>query len=381
LKVLVVKRYERDFRVPFYQLLKSKLEANDIQFNLYYGEPDEEEKKSIKDYIKDERIGRKVKNKYFKIGKTFLCYQPCFSLVGKADVVIVQQGNRELFNYLLLLRRMFSKKTKIAFWGHGRNFQGNPKSIKEKFKYWYSNKVDFWFAYNDLSKKLLVDRGFDPNKIVAINNTIDTKSQIDFFDKITDEQKAELRNKYNIAATDPVGIFCASIYHDKQIDFLLQALDIVKSKVPAFKFIMVGKGVEDYKVVEYAKKNPEWFFYAGNRFHEEKILYFSIADFQTIPGAVGLNIIDSFSFLCPLITTSIDNHGPEISYLANNENGIMTGVNLEEYANTIITLTADNNILTTLKSGCQKARSIYSIENMASNFFNGVLKVINKAHD
>ena len=374
---MVVKRYERDFRVPFYRLLKTKLSERDIEFNLHYGEPDDEEKKSIKDYIKDERIGTKVKNKYLKLRGVYLCYQPCLSVVSQADLVIVQQGNRELFNYLLLFRGIFFKKTKIAFWGHGRNFQGNPKSLKEKFKYWYSNKVDFWFAYNDLSKKLLVDRGFDANKIVAINNTIDTRSQIEFFDSITEEQKSKLKDQYNITPTDTVGIFCASIYHDKQIDFLLNALYIVRSKIPGFKFIMVGKGVEDYKVTAYSEKNTDWFFYVGNKFHEEKILYFSIADFQTIPGAVGLNIIDSFSFLCPLITTSIDNHGPEISYLANKENGIMTNVNIEEYADTIISLTTDKALRNKLTLGCRKAREIYSIENMADNFLNGVLKIIN----
>lgn len=376
MRVLVVKRYERDFRIPFYQLVKHKLADKGIQLDLHYGEPDDVEKKSIKDYIKDESIGKKVKNIYFKGPGVQLCYQPCLNLIGNADLVIVQQGNRELFNYLLLMRRMFSRKTKIAFWGHGRNFQGNPKSLKEKFKYWYSNKVDYWFAYNDLSKKLLVDRGFDPGKVMAINNTIDSKSQIDYFDSITNAQKSALRAQYNIAETDPVGIFCASIYHDKQIDFLLDALDIIKAKVPALKFIMIGKGVEDHKVIAFAAKNPGWFHYVGNKFHQEKILYFSITDFQAIPGAVGLNIIDSFSFLCPLITTSIDNHGPEISYLKNGENGIMTNVNLQEYANAIISLTTDQSLKNKLKQGCQAAREIYSIENMANNFMNGILKII-----
>lgn len=380
MKVLIVKRYERDFRIPFYRLLKSKLSEKGIDLELHYGEPDEEEKKSIRDYIKDESIGRKVRNKYFKIKGTYLCYQPCLSLVSKADIVVVQQGNRELFNYALLFRRFFFRKPKLVFWGHGRNFQGNPKSLKEKFKYWYSNKVDFWIAYNELSKKLLTDRGFDPGRIVAINNTIDSKSQIEYYDSITESQKEKLKEQYGIKPGDPVGIFCASIYHDKQIDFLLNALSLVKSKVPNFKFLMVGKGVEDYKPVEYAKNNPGWFFYVGNKFHEEKILYFSIADFQTIPGAVGLNIIDSFSFRCPLITTKIDNHGPEISYLESYKNGIMTNVNLEEYADTIITLTSDKTQLDRLKQGCSEARSFYSIENMANNFFNGVLTLLSKPH-
>ena len=377
MKILVVKRYERDFRVPFYRLLKKKLAEKDIRLDLYYGEPDADEKKSIRDYIKDESIGKKVKNIYLKLGGVHVCYQPCMSLVSGADLVIVQQGNRELFNYVLLLRRMFFKKPAIAFWGHGRNFQGNPGSLKEKFKYWYSNKVDFWIAYNELSKKLLIDRGFDENKVVAINNTIDSKSQIAFFDSITEPEKAALRSKYGIKESDPVGIFCASIYHDKQIDFLLQSLDLVKSRLPEFKFIMVGKGVEDYKVIEYAKRNTDWFHYVGNKFHEEKILHFSIADFQTIPGAVGLNIIDSFSFLCPLITTSIKNHGPEIAYLANGENGIMTNVDKEAYVTAIIQVSTDKAFKQQLNDGCNIARQRYSIENMVENFLQGVLKIIN----
>lgn len=377
MKILVIKRYERDFRVPFYRLLKNRLAEKNIQLDLYYGEPDADEKKSIRDYIKDESIGKKVKNIYFKLGGVHVCYQPCMSLVSKADLVIVQQGNRELFNYLLLLRRMLTRKPKIAFWGHGRNFQGNPDSLKEKFKYWYSNKVDFWIAYNELSKKLLVDRGFDKEKVVAINNTIDSKSQIAFFDSITEPEKAALRSKYGIKESDPVGIFCASIYHDKQIDFLLEALDTVKSRLPDFRFIMVGKGVEDYKVIEYAQKHADWFHYVGNKFHEEKILHFSIAGFQAIPGAVGLNIIDSFSFLCPLITTSIKNHGPEIAYLANRENGIMTDVDKEAYAAAIIQAATDKVFKQKLDEGCNKARQQYSIENMVENFLQGVLKIIN----
>jgi glycosyltransferase involved in cell wall biosynthesis len=375
MKILILKRYEREFRVPFYQLLSKKLIDNNIQFNLFYGEPDVDEKKSIKDYIKDDSLGTKVDNVYIRLFGINLCYQPCFSYCSGNDLIIVQQGNKELINYIILLRRVFFRKTKVAFWGHGRNFQGNPNSLKEKFKKWYSSKVDFWFAYNDLSMKHLIDIGINENKIVAINNTIDTSSQIEMYEKINAEQKFKLKQKYGIESTDPIGIFCASIYKDKQIDFLLRTLSIVKEKVPNFKYFVIGKGVEDFKIVEFSKKNKEWFFYLGNKFNEEKIMYFSIADFQTIPGAVGLNIIDSFSFLCPLITTSIDNHGPEISYLINKGNGIMTSFEVEVYASTIISLISDNKLLSELKQGCRKSREIYSIENMVNNFVNGLLKI------
>jgi len=375
MKILIVKRYERGFRIPFYQLLRKKLLSINMEFDLFYGEPDKEEKKSIKDFIIDESIGKKVNNFYINIFGINLCYQPCLPFCSGKELIIVQQGNRELFNYLVILRKLFYKKTKIAFWGHGRNFQGNPKSLKEKFKNWYSKKVDFWFAYNDLSKKHLIDIGFNEDKIVSLNNTIDSSSQIDILEKITEEDKLKLKQEYNIKKTDIVGLFCASIYKDKQIDFLLNTLSVVKSKVPNFKFFVIGKGVEDFKIIEFSKNNSEWFYYLGNKFNKEKILYFSIAHFQLMPGAVGLNIIDSFSFLCPLITTSIGNHGPEISYLINEENGIMTKFQIEDYSNKIVALSLDSMQLNRLKQGCEKARVIYSIENMVNNFISGLVKI------
>jgi len=376
MRVLIVKRYERELRIPFYQLLKEKLSKENIHLDLVYGEPDIQEKKSIKDYIKDERIGKKVRNIYINVLGVKLCYQPCLSLCHDSDLIIVQQGNRELFNYLIMFRRLLMKKPKIAFWGHGKNFQGDPRSSKERFKKWYSNKVDFWFAYNDLSKKILIERGFKEANIEAVNNTIDTKSQIEIYNNITKVEKSRLKQEYLIEPTDPIGIFCASIYKDKQISFLLNSLEIVKSRVQNLKYFVIGKGEEDFKIREYSKKNVDWFFYLGNKFNREKILFFSIADFQTIPGAVGLNIIDSFMFLCPLITTNINNHGPEISYLINNDNGIMTRFNVEDYANSIINLISDNFLKKKLMQGCKKAREIYSIDNMVNNYFNGILKII-----
>jgi glycosyltransferase involved in cell wall biosynthesis len=376
MRVLIVKRYERELRIPFYQLLKEKLSKENIHLDLVYGEPDIQEKKSIKDYIKDERIGKKVRNIYIKVSGVRLCYQPCLSLCHDSDLIIVQQGNRELFNYLIIFRRLLMKKPKIAFWGHGKNFQGDPRSFKERFKKWYSNKVDFWFAYNDLSKKIMIERGFKEANIEAVNNTIDTKSQIEIYNNITKVEKSRLKQEYLIEPTDPIGIFCASIYKDKQISFLLNSLEIVKSRVQNLKYFVIGKGEEDFKILEYSKKNVDWFFYLGNKFDRGKILFFSIADFQTIPGAVGLNIIDSFMFLCPLITTNINNHGPEISYLINNDNGIMTRFNVEDYANSIINLISDNFLKKKLMQGCKKAREIYSIDNMVNNYFNGILKII-----
>lgn len=376
MKVVVLKRYERNFRIPLYKCIKSHLKNENINLEIVYGEPSDKEKENIKDFINDNLIGTKINNKYLKIFNSFVCYQPYFFNLIKSDIIIVQQGNRELINFLLILRNVFFKKPILVFWGHGKNFQGNSNSFNEKFKKWYSNKVDYWFAYNKLTKSILIENGFKSSKIFTLNNTIDTKSEIDLLRQITNFDKQKLYEEYKITLQDKVGIFCGSIYKDKQIEFLLQSLKIVKNEIGNFKFFVIGSGECENLVKEFASKNSDWFYFLGNQYLENKIKYFSISDFQTLPGAVGLNIIDSFAFKCPLITTHNNNHGPEIDYLINNKNGVIVDYNIKLYSEAIIDLINNEDKLKDMKLECEKSSHEYSIENMAYNFISGLKYIL-----
>ena len=376
MKVIILKRYERKFRIQLYEWIRFYLNKENIDFEVVYGEPSNEEKVNIKDYIKDNLIGTKIHNKYYKIFKSFVCYQPYFFKLLKYDIVIVQQGNKELINYLLLIIRFFLKKPILVFWGHGKNFQGNSNSLKEKFKKWYSGHVDYWFAYNSLTKEILIKNGFDNSKIFVLNNTIDTQSEIEMYERLILFDKQKIKDQFCITDRDKVGIFCGSIYKGKKIEFLLESLLIVKSEVVNFKFFLIGSGEYDYLVINFAKIHSDWFFYLGNQFLEDKIKYFSISDFQILPGAVGLNIIDSFAFKCPLITTDIDNHGPEIVYLLNNINGIIVNHEIQLYSKAIINLINDPVKLDKMKLECESSRKEYSIENMTKRFVDGIKHIV-----
>jgi len=89
-----------------------------------------------------------------------------------------------------------------------------------------------------------------------------------------------------------------------------------------------------------------------------------------------LNIIDSFYSQTPLITLKNSNHGPEIIYLENNYNGIMTNDNINEYIKAVLDILTDENKLNSLKYGCAESAKIYTIENMAENFYQGIIKAL-----
>ena len=328
--------------------------------------------------IRPHRWGKFVKNKYFGKGKRSVCWQPVTKYARVADLVIVQQGNRELVNYLLLLQGIFRKRPVIGFWGHGMNFQArNEKGLKERWKRFYSNFADYWFAYNELSREVMTGRGFDPEKITALQNTIDTTGEADLYDHIPAQEVEALRSELGIGKEGVTGIYCGSLYPEKRIDFLVRALLEIKSDLTDFHFVILGDGILRPQVLELTQGHEEWIHYVGPKFGKEKLPYFKLASFQLIPGLVGLNIIDSFSTLTPLITTENRLHSPEISYMINYENGIITGNTLEEYTEAIVKFANDPQLEEKMKEGCMRARKIYTIENMADNFYLGIRKAMN----
>jgi len=97
--------------------------------------------------------GIQIKNLSFQLLGTEIVWQPALKFLKDSDLIIVSQENRILLNYLLLIRKIFDHQ-KIAFWGHGRNFQNrNPRNPKELVKRFFLTKPDWWFAYTDLTKK------------------------------------------------------------------------------------------------------------------------------------------------------------------------------------------------------------------------------------
>jgi glycosyltransferase involved in cell wall biosynthesis len=371
-KALIVYRYTPEYRIRFYELLKKELASNSIDLDIIYGQDMEAQKK---DYVALDWAKYK-KNTVFKMGKYAFIWQPAFREVNNADLVIVEQANKLLINYYLLLRRLLPGKKKFAFWGHGLNLQDKKSSLFNKFKKIYTNHCDWWFAYTAGIKNFLVKNGYPENKITIVQNAIDTRKNIEWFNTIDDNEVRSLKLKYQIGQNDMVGIYCGSLYKEKRIEFLLEAADQIRSKNPSFKLLIVGGGPDEYLVKDALLTRP-WLVWAGTQFGRNKALHFKLADFFMLPGLVGLAILDSFSFNCPVVTTEYEYHSPEIEYLENGENGIITKNNLNSYINAVDQLINNREKLNYLKKNCKESALNYTVENMVKNFAAGIANALN----
>lgn len=375
--VTVVKRYDREFRLPLYALLKEKLKNKGIEFQLIIGQLNKYEEYNIKDVLKVNPYGDIIRNKYFYLGKLSISFQNALKKLKNSNLIIVQQSNSEILNYILILKRIFGGNFKLAFWGHGINFQAkNKNSLSQKFKLLLTKQTDHFFAYNQASVDILVSNGYPKDNITILNNTLDISNEKKLYDAISEDEIKNTRVKYGINGNDKVGIFCGSLYKLKKIDFLLESLKIIKKEFPNFHFFVLGDGELRNEIISFEVINREWFHFVGFKKGYDKQLFLRISDLQLIPGLVGLNIIDSFYSITPLITLENSKHSPEIIYLEDGKNGLITKDSIDDYTKKIIEVLKDEKKLSELKSGCEQSANFYTIENMAENFYQGIIKVL-----
>ncbi|GED69118.1 hypothetical protein BRE01_28200 [Brevibacillus reuszeri] len=375
-RVAILYKSLPQYRRRFYELLKERLEERDIDFVLIYGQPGHSE--AVKKDSIELEWAHKIENKIFRFGSRELYWQPCTSLLRDTDLVIVEQASKLLINYYLMFQNQLGIR-RIAFWGHGRNLQAHNASWSgERVKAWLSKRVYWWFAYNELSARIVRELGFPQERITSVQNAIDTQQLVSASEAWTPEKLAAFKQSLGITS-DNVCLYTGGIYPEKRIPFLLQVCSRIRELVPDFQMIFIGAGMDDSLVKEAASQHS-WINYIGPKFETEKVPYFKISKLFLMPGLVGLAVLDTFALGVPLITTKLDYHSPEIEYLVNRENGVMLDdpEDLEAYAQTVAQLLTDDQQLRILQEGCQKAKLTYTIEEMAERFAYGISQAIGK---
>lgn len=373
-KVAIFYRFLPQYRADFYNKLHDELVKEGVELSLIYG-------KSIdgnstkKDEI-DLAWATYVQHKIVRIAGIDFFWQPYLRYAKGKDLVIVEQANKLIVNYLLIFYRYFAK-FKLAQWGHGRNMQIDDKSLANAFKRKLITACDWWFPYTEGVKQYIIDNGFDENRITVVQNAIDTVVLSKAYDELRGDSIEELKKEMGISSTN-IGLYCGGIYAEKRIDFLIEACDKIREEVPDFQMIVIGAGTDAHKL-KAAQSTRPWLHYLGSKFGAARIPYFRMSSVFLMPGLVGLAILDCFATKTPMITTTYPYHSPEIEYLHHNENGIITENDIASYVAGVVGVLKDKEKLAKLVHGCEQARTIYNNENMVNNFKNGIMKCIGKA--
>jgi len=332
-----------------------------------YGQPSPEHAARKDEVDLDARIGEPIRNYWFFNYK--LLYQPVWKHICRADLVIVEQANKHLINFPLLLGSKLGIK-KVALWGHGRDRSAKPGSWGEKVKRRLIAWPSWWFAYTRGIAGYVATQGMPEDRITAVQNSVDTRGFAREVGSVQEHEIQKLKRTISVDQNARIGIYCGGLHKAKCLEFLIDSGGKIYNQNPGFRLLVVGDGSEKETIT--GQKDVPWLRYLGPKFGREKAVCFAAAELFLCPGLVGLAILDAFAAGLPLITTDITTHSPEIEYLEQGVNGLMTGHNADTYAESVCHLFNNQNVLTRMQENACFSASAYSIENMADNFVRGI---------
>jgi glycosyltransferase involved in cell wall biosynthesis len=373
-KVVILYRYIPQYRLEFYKRLYKLCENKGIDLHVIYGDPSKSEK-TKGDSVSFDR-GNFVKNRYFSFGHTELIWQPVLGLTRSADLVIVEQANKLLINFPLVLRQLCGNQ-RICFVGHGRNFQATKRHrLSELLKKSLIRTPHWWFAYTSRVANLVEAAGFPADRVTIYNNAIDTYALSALRREITEDELRGFAAQIGVTSKN-VCLFVGGIYSEKRISFLLDVCERLRTRIPDFQMIVVGGGPDDFLVRNFNQKHP-WLIFTGPLVGREKVKCFMLSKLMLMPGLVGLAVLDTFALEVPLITTNVPYHSPEIDYLESGTNGIIVSPfdDADCYAAKVAEFLLDEQKRLKLVAGCRSSAPIYTIEKMADLFCDGIVQAL-----
>lgn len=363
-QVVVVQRRMTHYRVPFFESLRSNMAAQNLNLVLAYGHGSVAE--TEKDDSAEVPWGVKLATSYWGGGR--ICYQPIGEVAKGASMLVVTLENKLVCN---LWHQFGPVPYRVGLWGHGANLQGDPSSWRERFKRRVAKRADWWFGYTEMSRPLIERSGFPSDRITILNNSIDTAELTALRQTIQPDDLQRLKSEMGVGGNQ-VGVFVGSLYAEKRVEFMLDAAAGIHAQLPEFEFLIVGSGPQANLVEDFCREN-RWARYLGARKGLAKAEVLAVSKLMINPGLVGLGILDAFVCGVPIVTTDCGLHSPEIAYLQNGSNGLMTSNTMNDYVAAVVNLLKSPSALAVLQDGCWASARTYTIANMADNFTQGVM--------
>lgn len=368
--VVVLQHRLLQYRISLFERLRHRCEQRGVRLHLVHGQPSAAEA-SRKD-TGTLPWADAVENRFLHVGGKDLLWQPFPAALRDADLVVLMQENRILSNYPKLFRWGVPAGQRVAYWGHGRNFQsGAPQGLRERWKNWLRNRVDWWFAYTELSGRIVADGGFPAERITVLDNAIDNEGFRADLAAVDDGRLQVLRAQIGATGDAPVGLYCGSLYPDKRLDLLVAAGDLVQTELPAFHLVVAGDGPSRDFLTDAAGSRP-WLHWVGAQRGADKAAWFRLADCYLSPGAVGLHVLDAFCAGLPMITTDSALHGPEIAYLESGRNGFVVEADAQVFARTCVNLLSDPIRRDAIRQAAAADAQRYTLDAMVERFVSGI---------
>jgi glycosyltransferase involved in cell wall biosynthesis len=290
---------------------------------------------------------------FYQIGAAFKCITTDYS------AYIFNAEAQCISNWLGAVICRLRRKP-VLFWGHG--LHGDEKWIKKTIQLSFYRLADYHLIYSNRSRLLMIESGFNPEKLFTVYNSLDFETHFEFYStrNLYDLEKFK-KSLFPASPKYPVVIFIGRLTKEKKVDYLLKAIDFCKRKNILINCLIVGAGRESdsLKKLSLSLGLEKLVCFFGSSYDEKiNAQMIMMADCCVSPGNVGLTAIHSMSLGTPVITHgNMSNQGPEAEAIIEKKTGLFFEENnISSLSDTI------ENLIFNLKKSSMEANCLEQIK-------------------
>lgn len=315
LRVIIIQRYFYSFREGVFDCLSQM----GLKFKLLCSTRSRGRVKVHSDKVASVNYIEKCTN--FNVSDSVVVFPFLFwKLLKERPNVIVTEGGQNTINNIQVMCYCCLFHTPFIQWDLGRGYQDFGNSIGRRF-YMRLYKVilrqsKLVYGYNSSSKKYFVHLGIPSEKIVVLNNTVDTLILKKVINNSSKDLPQDMAKFYD--PSKKYIIFVGSLLPTKRIEDFKEIMNKLKGN---YTLLIVGSGKENY-----TQKLKQLFsdidcVFLGYKKPEELLPYYNIASFCILPGLGGLSINQAMAYGVPVLCTHAD--GAEEDVVKNDVTGYL----------------------------------------------------------
>lgn len=246
--------------------------------------------------------------------------------VWLSRAVLWQQGVLRLalsrdFDTLIFLGNMYFLSTwlaaplarltgkRVLMWGHG--FRRSRLTPQEAVRTLFYRLANGHLLYGHRAREIMIGRGFDPDSLYVIYNSLDTDAQRAQRSKISASLLQETREALFPGSALPLLVSVGRLIATKRLDLLLRAAGRLHRAGQPVNVAIIGTGSEQAELRRIAAEEGLTgdVAFLGEIYDEAELApLLASADLCVVPGQVGLACMHALAYGTPVITNDDAEH-------------------------------------------------------------------------
>jgi len=220
----------------------------------------------------------------------------------KFDVIIYLGVVYHISTWLsCILARLRGKRAYM--WSHG--FLRKETGLKGLVRSTFYGLANGMLLYHHRARELFIERGFLPDKLDVLYNSLDVVTQKKVRDSLEKPKVEALRLKMFSQPADPVLLWIGRLTSQKKLSMLIKAIEQLSSDDFNVNLLFVGDGPERTQLERQVSElglEDRVCFYGASHNEEELGPLITLSDICIAPGEVGLTCMHSLVYGTPVIT-------------------------------------------------------------------------------